>query len=290
MLAKRIGIDLGASSVLIYVRGQGVVVNERSPEAGDRAELTEGTLRKLISRVQGRQLRLFKPEVMIGVPSTVSGDERRAATEAAISAGARQAWLIDEPLAAAIGANLPIGERRAHAVCDIGGHTTEIAVIALSGVVAVQAIAVGGRAIDEAIRAHVQRRHGIVVDVRIAEEIKIAIGSALPLREPLSFEIRGIEITSGELVDPIRGPIKRMAAAVRGVLKQAPRRLEADVRERGILLTGGGALLRGIDGYLARELRLPVRIAEDPQTCVVRGTGLALEQFEVLKRNQLYLR
>jgi rod shape-determining protein MreB len=290
MLAKRIGIDLGSSSVLIYVRGQGVVVNEPSVEGEPRAELTEGTLRKLISRVQGRQLRLFKPEVMIGVPSTVSSDERLAATEAAISAGARQAWLIDEPLAAAIGANLPIGERRAHAVCDIGGHTTEIAVIALSGLVVAQAIPVGGKSIDDAILAHLQRRHRILVDGRTAEEIKIAVGSALPVREPLSFEVSGVEISSSELVEPIQEPLKQIAAGIRRVLKQTPRRRAADVKERGILLTGGGALLRGIDRYLARQLRVPVRVAEDPQTCVVRGTGQALDQFEVLKRNQLYLR
>jgi rod shape-determining protein MreB len=290
MLAKRIGIDLGASSVLIYVRGQGVVVNEPSADGEARAELTEGTLRKLISRVQGRQLRLFKPEVMIGVPSTVSSDERLAATEAAISAGARQAWLIDEPLAAAIGANLPIGERRAHAVCDVGGHTTEIAVIALSGLVVAQSIAVGGKSIDDAILAHLQRRHGILIDSRTAEEIKIAVGSALPLRESLSFKVADVEISSGELVEPIQEPLKQIVAAIRRVLKQAPRRRAAEVKERGILLTGGGALLRGIDRYLARELRVPVRVAEDPQTCVVRGTGQALDQFEVLKRNQLYLR
>jgi rod shape-determining protein MreB len=293
VLAKRIGIDLGASSVLIYVRGQGVVVNEPAtpPSNGESdVALTESNLRRLITRIQGRQ-RIFKPEVMIGVPCSVSSAERRAATEAAIAAGARQAWLIDKPLAAAIGANLPIGEARAHAVCDIGGRTTEIAVISLSGMVVAQSIAVGGKAIDECIRAELKRRHDLFVDDRTAEEIKIAVGSAVPCPEPLTMEVTAtVTVRSEELTAAIQERLRPLAVAIRNMLEQAPAQLAADVRERGGVLTGGGALLRGIDRYLSGETGIPLQVADDPQTCVVRGTGLALEHFEVLKRNQLYLR
>ncbi len=335
MLAKKIGIDLGTSTVLIYVRGEGIVVNEPSLVAVNRegtrilavgreaAEMvgrtpdaiqvvrpmrdgvisdfvvTEGMLHYFIHRVLGRQ-RLFKPEIMICVPSGVTSVERRAVTEAAISAGARQAWLIDEPLAAAMGANLPISEPRGSAVCDIGGGTTEIAVISLSGMVVAHSIRVGGNRIDEAIAGHLKRRHNLLVGERTAEEVKIAVGSAVPAREPLSTEVRGrdllsglpknITISSGEITDAIQDPLTSIVGAVRAVLEETPPELAADIYERGLVLSGGGAQLRGLDRYLSMHTGLPAIIADEPQTCVVRGTGLALEQFEVLKRNQLYLR
>ncbi|HEX6488406.1 MAG TPA: rod shape-determining protein [Candidatus Dormibacteraeota bacterium] len=335
MLSKKIGVDLGTSTVLIYVRGEGIVVNEpslvavnregsrilavgseahemvgRTPEAIQVVKpvregvisdfvVTEGMLHYFIGKVQGRQ-RLFKPEVMICVPSGVTTVERRAVTEAAISAGARQAWLIDEPLAAAMGARLPISEPRASAVCDIGGGTTEIAVISLSGMVVAHSIRIGGNRIDDAISAYLKSRHNLLIGERTAEEIKVAVGSATPLKEPLTTDVRGRDLVSGlprnltvtstEITEAIQEPLSAIIGAVRDVLEQTPPELAADIYDRGLVLSGGGALLRGIDRYLSMHTGVPAVVADDPQTCVVRGTGLALEHFEVLKRNQAYLR
>jgi rod shape-determining protein MreB and related proteins len=335
MLSKKIGIDLGTSTVLIYVRGEGIVVNEpslvavnrdgsrilavggqafemvgRTPEAvqvvrpmrdGVIADfvVTEGMLHYFIGKVQGRN-RLFKPEVMICVPSGVTSVERRAVTEAAISAGARQAWLIDEPLAAAIGAGLPISEPRGNAICDIGGGTTEIAVISLSGMVVAHSVRSGGNRLDEAVMAHLKRRHNLLIGERTAEEIKIAVGAAVAPREALSTEVKGrdlvsglpknVVVTSGEITDALQEQLAVIVSAVRDVLEQTPPELAADIYERGIVLTGGSAQLRGMDRYVSMHTGIPAIVADQPQTCVVRGTGTALEQFEVLKRNQLYLR
>jgi len=335
VLAKKIGIDLGTSTVLVYVRGEGIVINEpslvavnrdgsrilavgtqaremvgRTPESiqvvrpmrdGVIADFvaTEGMLHYFIARVQGRQ-RIFKPEVMICVPSGVTSVERRAVTEAAISAGAKQAWLIDEPLAAAIGADLPINQPSGHAICDIGGGTTEIAVISLSGMVVAHSIRVGGNRIDDAIAAYIKRKHSLLIGERTAEEVKIEIGAAVQLKEELSMEVRGrdlvsglpknVKVTSQEVVEAIQEPLAAIVGAVRAVLEETPPELAADIFDKGIVLTGGGAQLRGIDRYLVMHTGVPAIVADDPQTCVARGTGLALEHFEVLKRNQLYLR
>ena len=335
MLAKKIGIDLGTSTVLVYVKGEGIVINEPSLVALNRdgtkilavgrqaAEMvgrtpdtitivrpmregviadfmvTEGMLHYFIGKVQGRQ-RIFKPEIMICVPSGVTSVERRAVTEAAISAGARQAWLIDEPLAAAIGADLPISQPSGHAICDIGGGTTEIAVISLSGMVVAHSIRVGGNRIDDAITAFVKRKHNLLIGERTAEEVKIGIGSALPPKELLTMEVRGRDLVSGlpknvtldsrEVAEAIQDPLAQIVGAVRGVLEETPPELAADIYDKGIVLTGGGALLRNIDRFLVMHTGVPAIVADDPQTCVARGTGLALEHFEVLKRNQLYLR
>ena len=335
MLAKKIGIDLGTSTVLVYVKGEGIVINEPSLVALNRdgtkilavgrqaAEMvgrtpdsitivrpmregviadfvvTEGMLHYFIAKVQGRQ-RIFKPEIMICVPSGVTSVERRAVTEAAISAGAKQAWLIDEPLAAAIGADLPISQPSGHAICDIGGGTTEIAVISLSGMVVAHSIRVGGNRIDDAIAAFVKRKHNLLIGERTAEEVKIGIGSALPPKELLTMEVRGRDLVSGlpknvvlnsrEIAEAIQDPLAQIVGAVRGVLEQTPPELAADIYDKGIVLSGGGALLRNIDRYLVMHTGVPAIVADDPQTCVARGTGLALEHFEVLKRNQLYLR
>ncbi|HEY8811402.1 MAG TPA: rod shape-determining protein [Candidatus Dormibacteraeota bacterium] len=335
MLAKKIGIDLGTSTVLVYVKGEGIVINEPSLVALNRdgtkilavgrqaAEMvgrtpdtitivrpmregviadfvvTEGMLHYFIAKVQGRQ-RIFKPEIMICVPSGVTSVERRAVTEAAISAGAKQAWLIDEPLAAAIGADLPISQPSGHAICDIGGGTTEIAVISLSGMVVANSIRVGGNRIDDAIAAFVKRKHNLLIGERTAEEVKIGIGSALPPKELLTMEVRGRDLVSGlpknivldsrEVAEAIQDPLAQIVGAVRGVLEQTPPELAADIYDKGIVLSGGGALLRNIDRYLVMHTGVPAIVADDPQTCVARGTGLALEHFEVLKRNQLYLR
>lgn len=335
LLSKKIGIDLGTSTVLIYVKGEGIVVNEpslvainrdgtrilavgrqafemvgRAPDAiqvvrpmreGVIADFaaTEGLLHNLIGKVQGRQ-RLFKPEIMVCVPSGVTSVERRAVAEAAISAGARQAWLIDEPLAAAIGAGLPIAEPRGNAVCDIGGGTTEIAVISMSGMVMAHSIRVGGNRVDDALAAYLKSKHDLLAGERTAEEAKIAAGSAVFMEQPLVIEVRGrdivtglpksVEIDSNEIAEAIQEPLRLIVGAVREVLEETPPELAADIFDRGLVLSGGGALLRGIDRYFSMHTGIPTVVAEEPQTSVVRGTGLALENFEVLKRNQSYLR
>ena len=335
ILSRKIGIDLGTSTVLIYVKGEGIVVNEpslaavnrdrtrilavgnqafamvgRAPESiqvvrpmrdGAIADfvVTEGMLQHLIGKAQGRQ-RLFKPEIMICVPSGVTSVERRAVTEAAISAGARQAWLIDAPLAAAIGAGLPIAEPRGNAICDIGGGTTEIAVISLSGMVVAHSIPVGGNRIDDAIATYMKRKHNLLIGERTAEDAKIAAGSAVSMTQPLLAEVRGrdlvtglprnVEVTSNDIVEAIQEPLRLIVGAVRDALEETPPELAADIFDRGIVLSGGGAQLRGIDRYISTHTGIPAVVAGEPQTTVVRGTGLALENFGVMKRNQSYFR
>jgi rod shape-determining protein MreB and related proteins len=237
---------------------------------------------------------------MICVPSGVTSVERRAVTEAAISAGARQAWLIDEPLAAAMGAGLPIAEPRGNAICDIGGGTTEIAVISLSGMVVAHSIRVGGNRIDDAITAYLKRKHNLLIGERTAEDVKIAVGSAVSMKQPLVADVRGrdlvsglpksLEVSSNDVSEAIQEPLRLIVGAVRDVLEETPPELAAEIFDRGMVLTGGGAQLRGLDRYLAMHTGIPAIVADDPQTSVVRGTGLALEHFEVLKRNQSYLR
>jgi len=275
MLSRKIGIDLGTATVRIYVKGEGVVVNERSDH--------KRTLHELIGKANGRP-RLFRPDVVVSVPSAVTSGERRAVTEAAISAGARQVWLIDEPLAAAMGAGLPIAEVRATAICELGAATTEIAIISRSGTVVEHSLAVGGNDLDRAIARRLS------IDERAAEAVKIAVGSAVPLQEPLVTTVNGQEVSSNAVLEAIEAPLRMIAGAVRDVLRQTPAGLAADVRERGIVLSGGGAQLRGLDRYISVHAGIPATVAAEPQTSVVRGTGMALENFEVLKRNQSYIR
>jgi rod shape-determining protein MreB len=277
MLSRKIGIDLGASNVRIYVKGEGVVVNE--PSGGHNGM----TLHQLIGKAQSRP-RLFKPDVVVSVPSDVTSDERCAVTEAAIAAGARQVWLIDEPLAAAMGAGLAIADRRACAICEIGAATTEIAVISLSGTVVQHALAVGGDQLDQAIA------RSLGVDRPTAEAVKIAVGSAVRMEQPLVMAVNGVEVSSNDVAAAIGEPLLALAGAVSEVIGQTPARLAADVRQHGLVLSGGGAQLRGLDRYISERTGLPVVVAAEPQTSVVRGTGLAFDNFEVLKRNQSYVR
>lgn len=323
LLSRKIGVDLGTSTVLIYVKGEGVVVNEPSIAAVDGGgtrilavgrqasemsgrdsvrvvrpmregviadvAVTEGMLQHLIGKVQGRQ-RLFRPEVMVCVPSGVTSSERCAVTEAATSAGARQAWLIDEPLAAAMGAGLPIAGHRASAVCDIGGGTTEVAVISLSGMVVAHSIRVGGDRLDAAIVEHFGKVHGLAIDEQTAERLKIEIGAAVAMREPLVARVDGAEVTSNDIVEAIQEPMRMVVNEIRKVLDETPAILESDVLDRGIVLTGGGSQLRAIDRFISMHTGLRAIVADEPQTTAVRGSALALENFEVLKRNQSYLR
>jgi rod shape-determining protein MreB len=330
VFAKKIGIDLGTSSMRTYVRGEGMVVDEpsvaaveprgggllavgrealelarRAPRSirlvrpvrnGSIADLrvAERVLKHLVSRAQGRQ-RLFRPEVMICVHAAAGGDDRRALIGAATAAGARQAWVIEAPLAAALGLGLPVAEAAPHAVCDLGGGTTQAAVISLSGVVAAEVVPVGGERLDAAIAAMVRERHGLPIDGAAAEALKLALGSALPVIERRTAEVRWGDgppatVTAQELTEAIQPPLEAMAGAVHRVLDQTPAPLASQVASGGFLLVGGGALLRGVDGYLAARTGVPARVAADPRTCAVRGTRRALGDYEVLHRRQLYMR
>jgi rod shape-determining protein MreB and related proteins len=273
LLSRKIGIDLGASNVRIYVKGEGVIVNE--PSRGRRTV----TLHELVGKAQSRP-RFFKPDVAVSVRSAVPLGERCAVTAEVIAAGARQVWLIDEPLAAAMGAGLPIAERRASAICEIGAATTEIAVISMSGTVVAKSLPAGGDQLDRAIA------RALRVDEKTAEAAKINVGSAMALEEPLVFVVDGRAISSNDVAAAIAEPLRVLVAAINEVFDQTPRRLLADLRDRGFVLSGGGAQVRGLDRYLAHHVGVPVMVADEPQTSVVRGTGLALENFEVLRRNQ----
>ncbi|MHB8572699.1 MAG: rod shape-determining protein MreB [Candidatus Dormibacteria bacterium] len=335
MFFKKIGIDLGTSTVIVYVKGEGIVINEpsvvatnedttkilavgheafemigRTPGAiqairpmrdGVIADyvVTEGMLHYFIGKVCGRQ-RLFKPEIIICVPSGVTGVERRAVLEATFQAGAKNAYLIDEPLAAAIGANLPIAAPSGNMVVDIGGGTTEIAVISLGGMVVSQSIRVGGLKIDEAIANYIRRRHNLMVGDRTAEELKIEIGSALPVKEDVTASVRGrdmvaglpknVDVSSREITDAITDILHSIVGAIKEVLEQTPPELAADIYDKGIVLTGGAAQLRNLDKFVSVQTGIPCIVADSPQTCVAMGTGLALDNLEVLKRNLLYMR
>jgi rod shape-determining protein MreB len=334
VFAKKIGIDLGSASTRVYVRGEGIVVDEPSlaaVEAGgtrvvavgrQAAELAERTpdavrlvrpiregaiadrsaveqvLRQLVTRAQGRQ-RLFRPEVMMCVPAAATSEHRHALIGAAIAAGARLAWLIEAPLAAAMGLDLPVSAPGGCAICDVGAGGVQAAVISLSGVVAAQSARAGGEHFDDAIAAWVRDRHDVRVERAAAEALKLALGCAVPLDRPRSVEVTGrdasgasvmVAVSSSDVTEAIQRPLADVARAVREVLRQLPASLETGVAERGLYLTGGGALLRGLDGFLARETGIPVRVAEEPRTCAVRGTRRALGEFELLQRRQLYLR
>lgn len=330
MLTKQIGIDLGTVNVLVFVRGKGIVLREPSVVAistndsrivavGEEARLmlgrtpetievmrpmrggviadyvvTEAMLRYFIAKVCGR-FRLFRPEVMISVPVGVTSVESRAVRDAAIQAGAKVAYLIPEPLAAALGADMPIHTPTGNMVVNIGGGVSEAAVIAVNGIVVANSVRVGGIKTDEAIATYIRRKYNLLIGDQTAEEIKIRIGSALPLDEELKMEVRGrdqvtglpktITITSGEITEAIVEPLAAIAASVKAVLERTPPELASDIIDRGIVMTGGGSLLRNVDRYLTRETGVPCHVAEDPLACVAIGAGKALEQYNILKRS-----
>jgi rod shape-determining protein MreB len=326
MLSRSLGIDLGTTSVRVFVKGKGIVLREPSVVAVDRRgnilavgeeakrmigktpssivarqPLREGViadytttaamLKYFIRKACGRWT-LFKPEVIVCVPAKATGVERRAVVDAALEAGARRAFPIEEPMAAAIGAGLPITEPGANVVVDIGGGTTDIAVISLGGIVVSDSIRIGGIKLDEAIARYIKREYNLLIGEQTAEEIKIRIGSAYKLPQELSMEVRGrdlvtglpktIRITSEEIRNALSEPIGQIVARVKSVLEQTPPELAAEVVTRGIVLTGGGALLRGLDKLLQLETGVPVRLADDPVSAVALGTGLALDMIHVL--------
>ncbi len=330
MLARQIGLDLGTVNVLVFVRGRGIVLREPSVVAisandnrivavGEEARqmlgrtpetievmrpmrggviadyvVTEAMLRYFISKVLGR-FRLLRPEVMISVPVGVTSVESRAVRDAAIEAGAKTAYLVPEPLAAALGANMPIHTPTGNMVVNIGGGASEAAVIAVNGIVVANSVRVGGIRFDESIAGYIRRKYNMLIGDQTAEDIKIEIGSALPLEEELRMDVRGrdqvtglpktITITSGEATEAIVEPLAAIAATVRAVLEKTPPELASDIIDRGIVMTGGGSLLRNVDRFLTGETGVPCHVADDPLACVAVGAGKALEQYEVLKRS-----
>src|SRR6202142_446492 len=324
----KIGIDLGTANVLVYVQGKGIVIQEPSVVAvsddnrivaiGDEARemigrtpgnitairpmkdgviadyvITEAMLRHFIHKVN-RRFRIGKPEVMISVPAGVTSVEKRAVRDAALKAGAGAAYLIEEPLAAAIGANVPIAGPSGNMVIDIGGGTSEIAVIALGGIVVSTSLRVGGNKFDEAIATYIRKKYNLMVGERTAEEVKIAIGTALPLERELTMDVRGrdliaglprtIPLTSPEVMEAMEPPLQQIIGAVRLVLEQTPPELSSDIIDKGMVMSGGGSLLRNIDKLLTQVTGVPCHVADDALNCVARGTGLALEHFEFYKK------
>ena len=331
LFSNDLAIDLGTANTLIYVKHEGIVSNEPSVVAvqkNDRGgkrvlavgaeakkmlgrtpgsivairplkdgviadfEITEAMLRYFIHKVHNRNT-LVRPRIIIGVPFGITEVEKRAVRESAESAGAREVYLIEQPMAAAIGAGLPITEPTGNMIVDIGGGTTEVAVISLSGIVFSRSVRVGGDKMDEAISQFIKRKHNLLVGERTAELIKITIGSAYPGDEIQTMEIKGRDLVAGipktvmmtdeEMLDSLLDPINQIVEAVRVSLERTPPELASDIVDRGIILAGGGALLRSLDSLLKEETGLPVMLADDPLTAVVMGAGKTLDEISLLR-------
>ncbi len=332
MFTKRIGIDLGTANSLVWLAGVGVVLNEptvvavtvddnRVVAVGNEAKemlgrtpgnitatrpmrdgviadyrITEAMLSYFIDRVVGRN-RIFKPEVMICVPSGVTQVERRAVLDATLSAGARVAYLIEEPLAAAIGAKIPIAQASGHMIVDIGGGSTEAAVISLGGVVVHKSARVAGNKIDEAIANYVKKKYNLIIGERMSEMIKVTIGDAMPDSSAAvqTMEVRGrdavtglprmITLTRTEVTEAITPTLHQIINAIKGVLEETPPELAADIIDKGIVMAGGTSMLTNLDRLMTQLTGVPCHVAEDALLCVVRGTGVALENIELYKRS-----
>jgi rod shape-determining protein MreB len=330
MFVKKIGIDLGTANTLVYVPKKGVIINEPSVVAislednrvlavgNDAKEMigktpdtivasrplkdgviadykvTQAMLSYFISKAEGK-FRIFRPEVMISVPAGITSTERRAVIEAAIQSGAKAAYLVKEPVLAAIGAGIPINSPAGNMIVDIGGGTSEVAVISLGGIVAWSSVRVAGDKIDRAITDYIKRKYNLAIGERTAEEIKIQIGSAIPNPERGNMQVKGrdlieglpktIEITNKEVAEAISNELREIVKAIKAVLQETPPELSADIINRGMILSGGGSLLNKIDELVSKATGVPCYVADEPLLCVVRGTGIALENLDVYKRS-----
>ncbi len=330
MFSKKIAIDLGTTTVLVYVPKRGIIINEPSVVAVSYADkkvlavgkeakdmlgrtpdtivarrplkdgviadyrTTEAMLRYFINKALGG-VRLFRPEVMVAVPGGITSTERRAVIAATLAAGAKSAYIIKEPIVAAIGANIPIGSPSGHMIIDIGGGTSEMAVISLGGIVASESVRIGGVKLDAAISEFVRRKYGLAIGERTSEDIKINIGSAVYMSEKLTMEVKGrdmitglpkiIEVTSDDVTAAIQNELEGIIHTVKEVLHKTPPELSADVMDKGIVLSGGSSQLRNLDKLIAEATGVPTFVAEDPQMCVAKGTGIALENLEAYKRS-----
>ena len=330
MLIKKIGIDLGTCNSLVFIPGKGVVLNEPSVVAVTLAEnkilavgaeakemtgrtpdtirvyrplkdgviaeyrITEAMLKYFIEKITG-PFRFFKPELMIGVPAGITSTERRAVIEAGVSAGARAVFVTKEPILAAIGAGVPINSCSGHMIVDIGGGTSEVAVISLGGIVTANSLRIAGDKLDLAIADYIKKRYNLAIGSQTAEEIKIKIGTALPEEKEKTLEIRGrdliqglpriIKISSNEVSEAIADVLAEIIQVIKQVLRETPPELAADIMDKGMVLTGGGALLRNIDILIAQVTGVPSFIAEDPLLCVAKGTGVVLENLDAYKKS-----
>lgn len=329
---NKIGIDLGTANSLVYVPKKGIIINEPSVVAvsvwdntilavGKEAKemigmtpdsivahrplkdgviadyrVTESMIRYFINKASGK-LRMKKPEVMISVPAGITSTERRAVVQSAMKAGAKAAYVVKEPVLAAIGAGIPINSPSGNMVVDIGGGTTEVAVISLGGIVSSASTRVGGDKIDRAIMGHIKGKYNLAIGERTAEEIKITIGSALPLKDEETFELRGRDLTSGlpknieiktnEITNAVSERLKEIVLTVKSVLRETPPELSADIMDKGMIMTGGGSLLKNLDELLSEATGVPAYVADEALLCVAKGTGIALENLEVYKRSVL---
>ncbi len=332
MLLRKIGIDLGTANTLVFVPKKGIVVNEPSVVAvtmddnrvlavGNEAKemigrtpdlitayrplkdgviadyrVTEAMLRYFINKVSPR-IKFTNPDVLVSIPAGVTSTERRAVVEATIKAGAKNSYIIKEPVLAAIGAGIPINSASGNMIIDIGGGTSEVAIISLGGIVSAHSARVGGNKIDAAIAQYIKRRHGLAIGERTAEEVKIEIGSALPQVKEEYVEVRGrdlmgglpktIRISTNEVTEAIQDELHEIINAAKKVLQETPPELAADVMDKGMILSGGGALLRNLDKLITKVTGVPCYPADDPLLCVAKGTGIALENLDIYKRTIL---
>jgi len=335
VLLKRLGVDLGTTNVLVYVPEKGIVINEPCVVALDASDnkvmaigteakemlgrtpgsiiaarplkdgvianyhITRAMLKYFIDKLGGR-VRLFKPDVMVAIPAGVTSTERRAVIDATNAAGAKNTYVIKEPVAAALGAGIPIASPSGNMIIDVGGGTSEIAVIALGDIVASTSVRVGGNKMDEAIANYIRKKYNLVVGEATAENIKTKVGSALPLKKELKMEVSGcntitglpesIMITSSDVVAGVREVLQEIIAAVKVVLQKTPPELASDVMDKGIVMTGGGSQLRAFDKMLTKITGVPCQLAEDPMLCVAKGTGIAVDNLESFKKSVLWAR
>jgi rod shape-determining protein MreB len=332
VFTRRIGIDLGTTYTLVHLPGRGIVLNEPSVVAlsiidkkvlavGDEAKemigrtpdtiialrplkdgviadyrTTEAMLRYFINKALGG-VRFLRPEVMIAVPGGITSTERRAVIDATLAAGAKEAYIIKEPIAAAIGANIPIGSPSGHMIVDIGGGTAEVAVISLGGIVVNNSVRIGGNKLDAAIQEFVRKKYGLAIGERTAEQVKIEIGSAMIMEDKLTMEVRGRDMISGlprtvpilsdDITEAIQNELGGIIQAIKNVLQETPPELSADVMDKGIVLSGGTSHLRNIEKLVAQAIGVPAYVADEPLLCVARGTGIALDNLESYKRSIL---
>ena len=328
-LSQDMGIDLGTANTLVHVKGKGIVIREPSVVAvqkdtnevlaiGAEAkriigrtpgnivairplkdgviadfDITQAMLKFFIKKAIGNKT-FVRPRVVVGVPSGVTAVERRAVLDATIQAGAREAYLIEEPMAAAIGAGLPVQEATGNMVVDIGGGTSEVAVISLGGIVVSRSVRIGGDKMDEAIVQYIKKRYNLLIGERTAEEIKITIGTAMKVENPDTMEIRGRDLVTGlpktltidanQIQEALSEPVAGIIDAVRGTLERTPPELSSDIMDRGIVMTGGASLLRNLDRMLSKETGMPVYVSDSALSCVALGTGIAVEHVDIYKK------
>ncbi len=327
---RKVGIDLGTTNILVYIPKRGIVVNEPSVVAISKEDkkvlavgieakemigrtpdtiiaerplkdgviasykTTEAMLRYFINKALGG-VRLFRPEVMVAVPAGITSTERRAVIDAALAAGAKAAYIIKEPIVAAIGADIPIGSASGHMIIDIGGGTAEIAVISLGGIVSVGSVRIGGNRFDQSIAEFIRRKYGLAIGDRSAEEVKIGIGSAMFMDNPLTMEVKGrdmvtglprtVTVTSDDTTEALQHDLEGLIEAVKEVLNRTPPELSADVMNKGIIMSGGSSQLRNLDELIAQAIGVAAYVAEEPLLCVAKGTGIALENLDNYKRS-----